>query len=267
MAIQHVPANTATEEILKILKRDGCVVIDDVLSDDLVEAIKADMQPHLTAGTDSFAGEHTKRAGLLVERSVAGRGVIANPQILEIASQVLSHATTYQLHAAQILAVGPGALAQPVHRDQWTFDMFSFPAGFETTFATMWALTDFTEENGATRVVPGSHQSQDMLQIDVANTEPATMRAGSVLLYTGSTYHGAGSNVTGDVRIGLTIQYTLGWLRQEENQYLGMSQTTLDELPENLLRLMGYQVGAYSLGFFDNSRDPIAAVRPDLERV
>ena len=201
-----------------------------------------------------------------------------HPKILDITEKALSHSTNFQLHNAQVLAVGPGAELQPIHRDQWTFDFFPFPSGFDTTLATMWALTDFTAENGATRLVPGSHkvnetnkkeafETAERLTVNFEKeTEPAEMEVGSVLLYKGSLYHGAGPNSTESVRIGLTIQYTLGWLRQEENQYLGNSLEVLKDLPEKLLRLMGYKGGAVSLGFYDNQKDPIAVIRPDLEK-
>ena len=142
----------------------------------------------------------------------------------------------------------------------------------------MWALTDFTAENGATRLVPGSHKVNESSLEEALSTgknltinfeeetEAAEMEAGSVLFYTGSLYHGAGPNSTESVRIGLTIQYTLGWLRQEENQYLGNSSEVLNELPEDLLRLMGYKGAASSLGFYDNLKDPMAAIRPELEK-
>ena len=93
------------------------------------------------------------------------------------------------------------------------------------------------------------------------------MSAGSVLLYTGSLYHGAGKNSTDANRVGLIVHYTLGWLRQEENQYLCIPKEVLDELPEDLLRIMGYAKGSYSLGFIDGGRDPIVAVRPEFEKI
>jgi ectoine hydroxylase-related dioxygenase (phytanoyl-CoA dioxygenase family) len=189
-----------------------------------------------------------------------------NRTVLDVAARALSHATKFQLHCTEIIAVGPGSKPQLIHRDQWAFDMFPFPPGFDTTLATMWALTDFTEENGATRVIPGSHKRADRLRFEEKDTEAAEMEAGSVLLYTGSLYHGAGANHSDSDRVGLIVHYTLGWLRQEENQYLCVPKKVLQELPEDLLRLMGYDHGGFSLGFIDAGRDPIAAVRPEFEK-
>ena len=183
-----------------------------------------------------------------------------------VADLALAHATTYQLHCTELIEVGPESAPQMIHRDQWAFDLFKFPTGFDVTFATMWAMTDFTADNGATRVIPGSHKHDDGLEYTVNDTVPAEMTKGSVLLYTGSLYHGAGENRTGDWRIGMIVHYSLGWLRQEENQYLSTPDEVLKTLPESLLRLMGYSMGAYSLGFIADGRDPIAAVRPELEQ-
>ena len=203
---------------------------------------------------------------MVIARSPKARELIMDRTVLDLAGRTLAHATNFQLHITQVISVGPGEVGQMIHRDQWAFDMFPFPSGFEATLATMWALTDFTEENGATRVVPGSHKMDDKLQFTVSDTEPAEMEAGSVLLYPGSLYHGAGANTSQSARTGFIAHYTLGWLRQEENQYLSVPADVLQTLPEDLLRLMGYQHGSYSLGFIDGGRDPIAAVRPDLER-
>jgi len=92
------------------------------------------------------------------------------------------------------------------------------------------------------------------------------MEAGSVLLFTGQLYHGAGANVTDSIRESLVIMYTVGWLRQEENQYLCVPMETLRQLPEDLLRLMGYSLAGELLGFVDGGRDPIIAVRPEFEK-
>ena len=154
--------------------------------------------------------------------------------------------------------------AQPIHRDQWAFDFFPFPPGYEVQCNTIWALTDFTEENGATRVVPGSNLREDGLSFGPDDTEPAEMARGSVLFYSGSVYHGGGANRSDATRIGLNITYNVAWLRQEENQYLSVPREVAETLPTELLRLMGYDRGAYALGYIDDLRDPIEAVRPGI---
>lgn len=269
MPIQHLPVDSPTDKLNEALEQDGCVVIDRALDRATLDRLKDEMAPHVEAaayGTDEFDGFQTKRSGMLVARSPTSRDLIMNPSVLDLAKRVLSHATVFQLHCTQIIEVGPGAAPQMIHRDQWAFDMFPFPQGTDTTFATMWALDDFTEENGATRVIPGSHKMADKQEFKLEDTEPAEMEAGSVLLYTGSLYHGAGRNQSDAVRTGLIVHYSLGWLRQEENQYLGVPEEVLQTLPEDLLRLMGYQHASLSLGFIDGGRDPIAVVRPEFER-
>jgi ectoine hydroxylase-related dioxygenase (phytanoyl-CoA dioxygenase family) len=118
-------------------------------------------------------------------------------------------------------------------------------------------MTDFAEENGATRVIPGSHLFDDKLEFTLKDTVPAEMEAGSVFLYTGSVYHGGGANQSDAVRFGLNVTYARSWLRQEENQYLSVPQSIAKELPKPLLKLMGYSRGAYALGYVDDLRDPI----------
>jgi ectoine hydroxylase-related dioxygenase (phytanoyl-CoA dioxygenase family) len=268
MPLTHLPADAPTDEVANALERDGCVVLDRVLNSATIDQIRDDMAVYIEAtpkGEDVFDGLETRRAGMLVARSPKSREVIMNASVLEVAARALSHASTFQLHVTEIIEVGPGSVPQPIHRDQWAFDFFPFPVGHDSTFATMWALTDFTDENGATRVIPGSHTFEDRLQFSQEDSEPAVMDAGSVLLYTGSLYHGAGANRSASIRSGLIVHYSLAWLRQEENQYLSVPEETLKTLPEALLRLMGYSFAAYSLGFIDGGRDPIAAIRPELE--
>jgi ectoine hydroxylase-related dioxygenase (phytanoyl-CoA dioxygenase family) len=83
------------------------------------------------------------------------------------------------------------------------------------------------------------------------------------VMYTGSTVHGGGANATEDERLGVNVDYTLGWLRQEENQYLSVPREVAAALPERVQRLMGYAMGSYALGYIDDVRDPICALRPD----
>ena len=180
-----------------------------------------------------------------------------HPLVLDSVAKVLSQVTSYQLHLTQVIAIGPDEPAQLIHRDQWAFDFFPFPADYDVQCNTIWAMTDFTEENGATRVVPGSHKWEDRLELTAEQTVPAEMPAGSILFYTGKIYHGGGANRSQQTRYGLNITYACSWLRQEENQYLAVPHDIARTLPESLLRVMGYQRGAYALGYVDDLRDPM----------
>lgn len=269
MAVRHVPKTTSASDIAAILAVDGAVVIDNLASDSTMERARTELQPYLEAtpiGADQFSGFNTRRTGALVARSPICRDLVTNPLVLAAAREVLADATSIQLHLTQIIAIGPGAESQQIHRDQWAFDFFSFPKGYEVQCNTIWAMTDFTEANGATRVIPGSNRYDDKLTFTVEETEPAEMTKGSVLLYTGALYHGGGANQTDETRYAVNITYNRSWLRQEENQYLAVPREVAKDLPEDLLRLMGYALGAYALGYIGDVRDPITAVRPDLAR-
>jgi ectoine hydroxylase-related dioxygenase (phytanoyl-CoA dioxygenase family) len=212
-------------------------------------------------GTDGFAGYRTKRTGGLIARSAACRELVMNPLVLGAVKQLLADATSFQLHLTQVIAIGPGEPAQAVHRDQWGFDFYPFPKGYEVQCNTIWAMTDFSEENGATRVIPGSHLHADRIEYKESDTEPAEMEQGSVVFYSGALYHGGGGNRSTGTRMGINLTYARSWLRQEENQYLSVPHEIARELPDDLLRLMGYARGAYALGYVDDLRDPLDALR------
>ncbi|MBW2392773.1 MAG: phytanoyl-CoA dioxygenase family protein [Deltaproteobacteria bacterium] len=267
MPVEHLKSEDGPGRIAEILERDGCVVVDGIASPGELARFREEMKPFLEAtpvGLDGFTGRFTRRTGALIARSEQARDWVQHPVVLGAVDKVLGHVTNYQLHLTQVIAIGPGEKAQDVHRDQWAFDFFPFPNGYEVQCNTIWALTDFTEENGATRVIPGSHRHDDKLRYTFEDTEPAEMEAGSVLFYTGSVYHGGGPNRSDAVRMGVNITYVVGFLRQEENQYLTVPREIAATLPKDLLRLMGYARGAYALGYIDDTRDPIAAVRPEL---
>jgi hypothetical protein len=267
MPITRLDGSASPEEIATTLGRDGAVIIEGIASDDLLNRIGTELRPYLDTtptGPDDFSGNLTRRTGSLIARSPACRELVMHPLAVGTARTFLGHATNIQLHLTQAIAIGPGETAQPIHRDQWAFDFFPFPAGYEVQCNTLWAMTDFTEENGATRVVLGSNLREDRHSYGPDDTEPAEMARGSVLFYSGSVYHGGGANRSAAVRIGLNITYNVAWLRQEENQYLSVPREVAATLPVELLRLMGYDRGAYALGYIDDLRDPIEAVRPGI---
>ncbi len=269
MPIEHLKPADGPERVAELLARDGCVVVDRLTGPETLDRLRAELEPWLEAtppGPDDFTGRRTRRTGGLIARSATARELVTDPLVLGAVKNVLSHAKNFQVHLTQVIAIGPGEPAQTIHRDQWAFDFFPFPKGYEVQCNTLWAMTDFTAENGATRVAPGSHLREDKLQLTEADTEPAEMEAGSALFYTGALYHGGGANRSDAVRYGLNLTYVVGWLRQEENQYLTVPREIACELPEPLLRLMGYARGAYALGYVDDLRDPIEVVRPELSR-
>ncbi len=268
-AVQHLPATTTPEAVSAVLAEDGAVIVDRLAADDVLDRFDAEISPFIAAtptGPDDFSGHNTTRTGALIARAPTARRLVMDPLVLGTCAQVLGHASSFQLHLTQVIAIGPGEPAQPVHRDQWAYDFFTFPQGYEVQCNTMWALTDFTEENGATRVVPGSNHLEDKLRLPAEDTVPAEMARGSVLFYTGAAYHGGGANRSDAVRKGINITYNLSWLRQEENQYLSCPPEIARELDEDLLRLMGYQRGAYALGYVGDLQDPIEVVRPELAK-
>ncbi|HUC03974.1 MAG TPA: phytanoyl-CoA dioxygenase family protein [Acidimicrobiales bacterium] len=264
MPITHLPPDAPPEAVADLVGAHGAVIVDDVAPLELMDRVAAELAPYMEAtpnGPDAFSGTLTRRTGALVARSAAARELVQHPLALATTRLVLGHATNFQLHLTQVIAIGGGEVAQPIHRDQWAFDFFPFPRGYDVQCNTIWAQTDFTEENGATRVVLGSNTADDTLTFGPGDTEPATMRRGSVLFYSGSVYHGGGANQTERTRIGINITYNVAWLRQEENQYLSVPRQVAETLPTELLRLMGYERGAYALGYIDDLRDPIEAVR------
>ena len=265
MELHHLPRTATADQIVEALKRDGAVIVDAVLASEAMDAVASELRPFLAstpAGPDAFSGFHTRRTGGLVARSPLCRDLVMHPLVLAAAAKLLEHATSFQLHLTQAIAIGPGEPAQPIHRDQWAFDFFPFPKGYDVQCNTLWAMTDFTEDNGATRVVPGSHLLDDRLKFAHADTVPAEMTRGSVLFYNGAVYHGGGANRSVATRVGLNITYAVSWLRQEENQYLSVPFEIARTLPIDLLKLIGYRRGAYALGYVDDLRDPLEVLLP-----
>jgi ectoine hydroxylase-related dioxygenase (phytanoyl-CoA dioxygenase family) len=265
-AIPRFDASASAAEVSAGLLASGVVIIERLAGDELCEQLLGELQPWLEQtpfGGDDFSGRTTRRTGALLTRCPSSAAMVTHPLVLEVVDTVLwPKKTTFQLHLTKSIAIGPDSPAQYLHRDQWCFDWFPFPRDVDVEVATIWALTDFTEEVGATRVVPGSHRTPDEQHYTPEDSLPATMPRGSVVLYLGTTVHGGGANTTDTTRIGINIDYVLGWLRQEENQYLSYTLDEVRAMPERLQRLLGYDIGAYALGYIDGGRNPLELVRP-----
>jgi len=223
----------------------------------LRQRLKDDLAPFIEAteyGKEDFWGHRTKRFGALVAKSSAACDMVVNPQVLGVADKVLlEYCASYWLNYTGVMYLAPGERAQSLHRDTnlWPFRNPCPPL----TLATMWAVDDFTFENGATLVVPGSHLWDDSRSPRADEVFAAEMPAGSVLLYSGNVIHGGGANQSQVYRYGVALHYVLGWLRQEETQLLTVTREEALELPDRIQRLLGYSLGAGSLGMVDH-RDP-----------
>ncbi|WP_460989420.1 phytanoyl-CoA dioxygenase family protein [Sphingobium sp. TomTYG45] len=206
------------------MNRDGACIIRDMLSPEILKALQEDVAPWIeqTAnGRDEWAGRKTKRTGGLIARCPTVREIAVDPLILGAANATLRpYCSKIQLNITQLITIMPGQGAQPLHRDRfvWGGDDSGgvIPEAIEPQCNGIWAVEDFTEENGATHVVPGSHKWPFTRQARRDESVQAVMKAGSVLLYNGTVIHSGGENCSTVARKALNVTYTLGWLRQEK---------------------------------------------------
>lgn len=265
----RLPNTATTEEVSATLKEHGYVIIDELVTPETMDKISAEMAPHINTtpcGEDKFLGFQTQRTGAMIYRSETSRELVMNPLVLGTAAKHLSQASTFQLHLTQVITVNPGSPAQVLHRDELAWDFFNFPDDYEVQCNTLWAMTDYTAENGATRIVPGSHKAGSGQKYLPEAGIPAVMKKGSVLLYTGKIYHGAGENKSDNIRQAINITYAVGWVRQEENQYLATPLEVARTLPDDLLKVMGYQCGCFAMGYVRDFEDPLAYLKGSTER-
>ncbi|HEY1638944.1 MAG TPA: phytanoyl-CoA dioxygenase family protein [Rhizomicrobium sp.] len=240
------------DAMLAALTRDGAIIVRDAVDAATLARVNAELKPYIDAtpiGADTFGGFKTTRTGAVMARSPAAGTLALNPVVRALADKVLlANCDRYHIHVTQVIRIMPGQPAQAIHRDRWLWGMWL--KGLEPQLNTIWALSDFTRENGATQVVVGSTEWPDARQALPEEIGYAEMTAGSVVIYTGSTFHGGGENVSNGDRVGLNISYSLGWLRQEENQYLSVPPEVAKTLDLELSKLLGYTLGRYALGYY-----------------
>ena len=255
MKLQTLPATATTTAVLAALKADGAVVVEDLLAGAAIDTICREIAPfteRAPRGRDEFTGFDTQRTGALVARSPQAREVVMDATALGAARAFLAPFTEkILLHLTQTICIHPGQGHQHLHRDRLAWGTH-LPLSIEPQFNTMWALSDFTADNGATRVVPGSHAWDWERRAQPEEFCQAEMARGSVLFYTGSVLHSGGENRSNAARLGLNITYCLGWLRQEENQYLSCPPAIARELAPELQELLGYTQGNYALGYYSD---------------
>lgn len=255
MSLQTLHADCPQQDILAAMTRDGACILAGVADADTVKQLRDELAPFIALtpmGADDFSGRKTQRTGALVARTPSCRPLVVNSIITGAARAFLKPwAERILLHLTQTIYIHPGQGAQTLHRDRLAWGTALQPP-VEPQFNSIWALTDFTAENGATRVVPGSQTWPWEQRAPSEMVVQAEMSAGSVLLYTGSVLHSGGQNRSNVSRLGLNITYCLGWLRQEENQYLSCPPHIARHLEPELQELLGYTQGNYALGYYSD---------------
>lgn len=245
MGIEYLDNTADIRSIVDSLRRNGAVVVTDVAESSLLDSIVTDLKPQLAKdGLDSagaFNGKKTLRESYgLLTTAPDTASLVDHDLVVAVADEILlPHCATYTLGSMSAIEILPGETAQPLHRDDSLYPIEN--AGMELLIGVMWALDDFTEENGGTRVVPRSHRFLRSWHLpDLSGWESATMAKGSVLFYMGSTWHGGGANNSEGSRLGLINTYSLGWLRTESNHILDCPPDVAAKFSPRLRALLGY---------------------------
>jgi ectoine hydroxylase-related dioxygenase (phytanoyl-CoA dioxygenase family) len=252
--LTRMKASEPAGAIAEALLADGAVIVEELLDPDLLERFNAELDP-LLAGASSdhdgkfvnetvawFFGAQTRHVtGIAGKSSVFATEILPHPLFMTICDTVLGpNCASYILNIAHVLDRGPGSEQQYLHRDEVVWVHLPDPHPV-VQLASVIALVDFTADNGATCVAPGSHRWSTGREATDDDLVPAEMRAGSAVVYLGSTIHGGGANVTAtEQRRGMHVSYCAGWLRTEENQYLAVPIDVVRGLPRRSQELLGY---------------------------
>ncbi|HSO96133.1 MAG TPA: phytanoyl-CoA dioxygenase family protein [Acidimicrobiia bacterium] len=261
--IERFGADADAAVISAAVERDGAAIIEGLLSPDVVARVNDEVDDALLSADpdeamfnpvmQAFHGPCTKQVtGVAGISRTFATDVMCDPLLLSICDQILlPSCARYQLNLGHLLQRGPGAEEQWLHRDEAVWSDVPQPHP-ELQLASVVAFVDFTRENGATRLVPGSHRFEDRQLTPAAQMQRprpdaddlayAEMPAGSAVVYVGGTIHGGGANITDTPRRGAHLSYCLGWLRTEENNYLAVPPETAATLPRVAQELLGYAV-------------------------
>ena len=232
---------------------DGYTIIEDAIEPSLIDALITDLDGleaklGVVPATNSFEGTATVRIYNLLVYGPHFEQIPVHANVLPVVEGVLDDGCL--ISSLSSIAICPSETAQPIHADDQLIPLDKPHA--PTVCNTMWALTDFTEASGATRIIPGSHlapRSPDYGQ--PYDSRPAEMGKGSVLIWHGSLWHGGGANTTDQRRIGIAMNYCAGYIRQQENQQLGIPLATARQFSPRLQELCGFGVYHGLIGHID----------------
>ena len=251
-SIPCMDSNAPTDRIVAGLREHGAVIVEGVLAPDLIARFNAEIdpilekvspeRPYLNPAIDWFYGKRVRQiTGVAARSRIFAEEILCHPLYAGVCDAILGPSCSrHQLNVAQVMERGPGAEQQFLHRDEDVWVHLPQPHP-EVQLASVIALVDFTAERGATVIAPGSHRWERGRQPMPEELACAEMRAGSAVLYLGSTIHAGGCNATTDCwRRGMHISFVVGWLRTEENHYLSTPPEVARTLPRRSQELLGY---------------------------
>lgn len=280
MSLIELSKETSVDNVVNVLNQDGGVIIGNFISSDDLALLSNDLTPvfaRTQPGEDeAFLGQKTRRVSRLFSRTKHAAAMAMHPLFFGVAERLLCGSVSIwqgaervditpelRIGAAQAIQIWPGETAQPLHRDDGVF-LWRHPTyGREARLQIMVAVSDFTADNGGTMVIPKSNHWDDEREPTVAEAQPTEMKAGSAMLFLGSTYHGGGANVSRNPRTGISIALDCSTLRQEENVYLSMTPHEVAAYPQDFQRLLGWSAGRNFMGWIEvNGKliDPIELV-------
>ena len=252
------------------LERDGYTICEGAIEPELIDGILEDLcrlegELNIQPATNEFEGTRTLRIyNLLIHGSIYER-IPVHPNVLPVVDRVLD--TGCLISSLSSINIGPGETPQLIHADD---QLIPLPKPHPPVVCnTMWALTDFTEANGATRLVPGSHLADNSPDLGKEyESIAAEMPKGSVLVWHGSLWHGGGANLTTERRVGIAMNYCAGFIRQQENQQLGIPPETVRGFSPRLQELVGYGIYMGLIGHIDkHSPAELLGKKPDARMI
>ncbi|MCP5025325.1 MAG: phytanoyl-CoA dioxygenase [Actinomycetia bacterium] len=246
------PSAEATAHLAAI-EDQGYTLLEGAIDDDLRLTLLDDLQrierdEHIVPAGNRFEGSATTRVYNLLAHGPLWHQVALHPRALPIVEGVLDPGCL--VSSVSSIAIAPGERTQPIHADD---QLHPIPRPHPPTVCnSMWALTDFTEANGATRIIPGSHRWDHSPEYGSEHdTIAAEMPAGSILVWNGALWHGGGPNTTDQTRVGIAMNYCAGWIRQQENQQLGLDPEVVATFSPRLRELCGFGIYRGLVGHVD----------------
>ena len=238
------------------IRLEGFTIVENALQDSLVDRLNSEItrlerELDVKPAMNDFEGSKTVRIYNLLSFGGPFLEVPVHAVVLPIVEGVLDDGCL--ISSLSSIAIDSGEKAQPIHADDMVIPLAK--PHIPLVCNTMWALTDFTEENGATRLVAKSHLKESPVYGGQYATVPGAMRKGSVLIWDGALWHGGGANRTEQRRLGIAMNYCAGFIRQQENQQLGLSPDLVKTFSPRLQELVGYGVYRGLIGHV-NKRSP-----------